>query len=116
MKTNVRDYFHALNVLSEEVDVSIDGTDACIAVCSPIRLTPKGEERFGYLLGHPDLYVDVEEYGNCIMCDNNEAYDLYEEKGVGIISDAIYLIYALAGYCPSSSFMEWFEGEDAKLI
>ena len=116
MRTSLRDYFHSLNVLNEDTDVYVDGTDDGCAVVPSIKLTQKGEKEWGSLLDHPDLYVDVEEYGNCIMCDNDEAYDLYEEKGVGIISDAIYLIYALAGYCSSSKFDEWFGGADAKPI
>lgn len=116
MKTNLRDYFHALNVLYEDVDVSVDGTDACIAVEPPIRLTPKGEEVFGAMLDNPDLYVDVESFGNCILSDNDDDYSLCEESDEGNLALAKDFIYSLAGYCSCEDFNEWFEGDDAKLI
>lgn len=111
MRTSLRDYFHALNILDMDVDVSVDGTDACIAVVPPIRLTSKGEELFGALLDNTDLYVDVEKYGNCILSDNDDDYN--EE---GLLSDAVSFIYALAGYCDSELFDKCFEGTDAKII
>ena len=53
--------------------------------------------------------------GNTIMCDNGKAYDDYE-NGEGLIVDAVFIIYALAGYCSATNYSRWFEGEDAKLI
>ena len=116
MKATLREYFHALNTLCADVDVSVDGTDECVAVCSPIRLTPKGEEKFGALLDSPRLYVDVEEYGNRIMCDDDEVYEEYAENVGGLLGESVYLIYSLAGYCPAKKYDEWFEGDDAKQI
>ena len=116
MKATLREYFHALNVLHLEKDVSVDGTDECIAVCTPIRLTLKGEGKFGALLDNPNLYVDVEEYGNCIMCDDDNAYDEYEENEGGMLGKSVHLIYSLAGYCSAKKYDEWFEGDDAKQI
>lgn len=116
MKATLREYFHALNTLCADVDVTVDGTDECIAVCTPIRLTPKGEEKFGALLDSPRLYVDVKEYGNCIMCDDDEEYEKYEENGRGLLGKSVYLIYSLAGYCSAKMYDKWFTGDDAKLI
>ena len=108
MKTSLRDYFHELNVLNKEVDVYVDGTGESCAVCAPIRLTPEGEKRFGYMLDHPAIYVDIEEWGHIIMSDNDECYDLSWE--------ALRFINSLAGHCNSIFFERWFEGKDAKLI
>ena len=110
MRTSLRDYFHALNILDMDVDVTVDGTDTCIVV-PPIRLTQKGEELFGALLDNSDLYIDVAKYGNRILSDNDNDYN--EE---GLLSDAVSFIYALAGYYDSGLFKECFEGTDAKLI
>ena len=79
MRTSLRDYFHALNVLNVETDVYVDGADDGCAVVAPIKLTPKGEKEWGGLLDNKDLYVDVEEYGNCIMSDNVQARELNNE-------------------------------------
>ena len=116
MKTNLRDYFHALNVLYKSVDVSVDGTGARIAVEPPINLTPKGEEVFGAMLDNPNLYVDVEKFGNYILSDNDDDYRLYEESDEGNLALAKDFIYSLAGNCSCEDFDEWFEGDDAKLI
>lgn len=115
MRTSLRDYFHALNVLNVDTDVDVDGADEGCAVVPPIKLTPKGEEVWGSLLDNKDLYVDVEEYGNCIMSDNDDDY-VQVENSEGNLNDALSFIWCLAGYCPSSKFEKWFEGDDAKLI
>lgn len=36
MKTSLREYFHALNVLNKEVDVYVDGTGESCAVVPPL--------------------------------------------------------------------------------
>lgn len=108
MRISLRDYFHALNVLNKEVDVYVDGTMDCCAIVPPIRLTPEGEKRFGYILDHPALYVDIEEWGHIIMSDNDECYDLSWK--------ALRFINSLAGHCNSIFFERWFKGKDAKLI
>ena len=115
MKATLRDYFHALNVLNVETDVDVDGANDGCAVVTPIKLTPKGEKEWGGLLDNKDLYVDVEEYGNCIMSDNDKDYEQIEDS-CGNLYDALSFIWCLAGYCPVNKFNEWFEGDDAKLI
>ena len=113
MRVTIREYLHAINVLDREIDVHMD-TGAGYVVCPPIKFTPAAEQRFGYILDSQDLYVDVEQYADNIMCDSDKAYDDYD-KGEGIIPDAIFLLNALAGYCGDYNAL-WFEGEDAKLI
>lgn len=115
MKATLREYLHAINVLNEDIDVSIDGTDAYIAVVSPVKLTKKGEEEFGKLLDNKDLFVDVEKDGHCIMSYNQNDYDMAEEDE-GAIFDACRYIYALAGYCSASDYDDWFTGDDAKEV
>ena len=116
MRVSLREYLHAINILNKDVDVYVDGTeyDGC-AVCPPIKITPAGEQEFSAILDNPELYVDVEQYGDTIMCDNGKAYDDYE-NGEGLIVDAVFIIYALAGYCSATNYSRWFEGEDAKMI
>ena len=115
MKATLREYFHALNVLSVDEDVTVDGTDACIAVVPPVKLTQKGEETFGKMLDNKDLFVDVEKDGHCIMSDNPNEYDMMEEDK-GALLDAGRFIFALAGYCSASDYDEWFTGDDAKEV
>lgn len=115
MKATLREYFHALNVLDMEEDVTVDGTDACIAVVPPVKLTQKGEETFGKMLDNKDLFVDVEKDGHCIMSDNQNDYDMAEEDK-GTLFDVCRFIYALAGYCSASDYDEWFTGDDAKEV
>ena len=50
------------------------------------------------------------------MCDDDNAYDEYEENEGGLLGESVYLIYSLAGYCSSKKYDEWFEGDDAKQI
>ena len=114
MRVTIREYLHAINVLDREINVHMD-TGAGYVVCPPLQSTPAGEQRFAHILDSQDLYVDVEQYGNTIMYDNDKAYDDYE-KGEGIIVDAVFIIYALAGYCSATNYSRWFEGEDAKMI
>lgn len=115
MRTSLRDYFHALNVLNMETDVYVDGADDGCAVVPPIKLTQKGEKEWGSLLDNEDLYVDVEEDGNYIMSDNDDDYEKIEDSE-GNLYDALSFIWSLAGYCSASKFDEWFEGNDAKQI
>ena len=115
MKATIREYFHALNILCEDVDVSVDGADDGCAVVTPIKLTQNGEKEWGSLLDNKDLYVDVEKYGNCILSDNDDDYEQIEDSE-GNLYDALSFIWSLAGYCPASKFDEWFEGDDAKQI
>ena len=109
----VKDMLHFSNCQEEDRDIYVDGIDG-IAVCGgEIALTSAGMERFGVVL-------DMEMDGNTIMGndeDYNNMYDYEEGKGDG---GRLYLAYeficALAGYCDSSDYTKWFEGDDAKPI
>ena len=116
MKTSVRDYLHTLNVLNKDIDVSVDGTDICIAVCGgEIKITPYGEEVYKEVLDNENLYVDVAEFGNCILSENDDDYYLVDDDE-GALVKASEFLYALAGYCGSGHYAKCFEGDDAKLI
>ena len=114
MKTTLRDYLHAINVLADDIDVSVDGTEFSIAVCTPIKLTPLALERFTPALD--TLCVDVEENGHLIYSERNEDYEDYDSDADGLLADACTLLSALAGYCSTSRFEQWFEGDNATLI
>lgn len=108
----LRDLLRAISVLETSVDVSVDGTDFSIAVegCDGIRLTPKAEKHFERALALP--------IGDgCYVTTNNDSdFDEYDESGTGAIAEAEDLLEALAGYCSTTDFAEWFEGADARLI
>ena len=113
----LREMLHFLNCQEEDRDIYVDAMEGAdgIAVCGgDIALTHDGFEKFGKVL---DMKMD----GNTIIGNNadyNAMYDYEElEKGDGgRLYLALELIRALAGYCNSSDYDKWFEGEDAKMI
>lgn len=107
----LRDLLKALSVLEECKDVSVDGTDFCIAVEGDggIRLTPEAEKHFA-----PALKMPIE--GCTVMGLTDDDYDAYEEEGKGRLALAVELLRGVVGYCSNEKFERWFEGEDAKLI
>ena len=98
----LEDLLRAINVLDEDIDVSVDGYDE-IAVVAPIALTPIAREKFATALKLPIRGTSV--YSNK---DGDEG-----DKEEKLAWD---LLYSLAGYCPDSKFKKWFEGDDAELI
>lgn len=90
MNYNLREVLHAINVLGDDIDITVDGYDT-IAVVAPITLTDKAKEHFAKAL---DLSVD----DMVVVGDNDEDLHL-----------AWDLLYGLAGYCPCDKFDEWFE-------
>lgn len=115
-KLTLREFFHLKNREEADIDMLVDGTDCYLAVVfGDIKLTPAGERKFHYCLD--GLHVD----GNRIVGDDDdhEAYETWLEDGGdggGRLHDAEILLNALAGYCLSSKYDEWFDGKDAKLI
>lgn len=106
MKTTLRELLHAINILGEDRDVTVDG-EGGIAVCPPVELTPEGLERF-----HKALEATVEvEYENGRHCDT---YVSDDDEDVN--EEAWFLLTSLAGYCAYSKFKLWFVGEAAKMI
>ena len=106
MTTTLKDLLHAINILGEDRDVTVDGIDA-IAVCPPVRFTPEGLKHFRKALG---ATVEV-EYKNDCHCDT---YVSDDDEDVN--NEAWNLLTSLAGYCSESKFNNWFEGDTAKMI
>ena len=115
-KVTLREFFHVMNASDNDIDMSVDGTDTCMAVCfGDIKFTPEGEKMFGDCLDN--LHVD----GQCIVgedSDYDQYYEYWEGDGDdgGRLRTAEILLHALAGYCSCSDYDKWFEGDDAKLI
>ena len=106
MQATLQDLLHAINILGDDRDVTVDGIDS-IAVCPPIKMTPAGREHFKQALtanveveykhdNHQQTYVSDDDYKI-----NNMAWDL---------------LSSLAGYCYVDGYDQWFEGEDAELV
>lgn len=106
MNATLQDLLHAINILGDDRDVTVDGIDS-IAVCPPVKLTPAGRKHFKQALtaninveyqddSHQDTYVSDDEEKT-----NRMAWDLLK---------------SLAGYCYDDDFDQWFEGRDAELI
>lgn len=106
MTTTLKDLLHAINILGDDRDVTVDGIDA-IAVCPPVKFTPEGLEHFRKAL---DATVEV-EYKNDSHRDTYVSDDRED-----INQDAWNLLVSLAGYCPEKTFDKWFDGDNAKMI
>ena len=98
----LEDLLRAINVLEEDIDVSVDGYGT-IAVVAPIELTPTAKEKFATTLKLPVRGTSV--YSNKDGDDGGKECKL-----------AWDLLSSLAGYCPSQQFDKWFEGDDAEQI
>lgn len=106
MTTTLKDYLRAINIIGEDHDVYVDGIDA-IAVCPPVKFTPKGLEHFKKAL---DAKVEV-EYKDGSHCGTYVGDD--DEQ----INEQVWtLLSSLAGYCAGSKFEIWFEGDSAEII
>lgn len=96
MRYTLRDLLRAINVLDEDIDVSVDGHDT-IAVVAPIELTAAAEVHFYKALKLPirdrSVYTDTD--GN----EGDKELDLAWE-----------LLSSLAGNCSESDFAKWFKG------
>ena len=97
MKTSVRDYLHTLNVLNKDIDVSVDGTDTCVAVCGgEIKITPYGEEVYKEVLDNAsasvktaldEVEVGAESFELGEIKEVSEIFSLAE--GYGKLNEAI---------------------------
>ena len=106
MSTTLKDLLHAINILGDDRDVTVDGIDS-IAVCPPVKLTPEGSDHFRKAL---DAKVEV-EYKND---SHRDTYISDDEEDVN--EEAWHLLASLAGYCEESKFDKWFEGDTATMI
>lgn len=98
----LEDLLRAINVLEEDIDVSVDGYDE-IAVVAPITLTPIAREKFATALLLPIR-------GTSVYSDKDG------EEGDKECELAWELLHSLAGYCSIQHFDKWFEGDDAEQI
>ena len=98
----LEDLLRAINVLEEDIDVSVDGYDT-IAVCAPIELTPIAKEKFATALKLPIR-------GTSVYSDKDG------DEGDKECKLAWDFLSSLAGYCPTQQFDKWFEGDDAEQI
>lgn len=107
MEATLQDLLHAINILGEDRDVTVDGIDT-IAVCPPIKLTPAGREHFKQAL---TANVVVEYSKNDCHQDTyvSDADDKINEMAWNLLS-------SLAGYCYLDGYDQWFEGEEAETI
>lgn len=106
MKVTLAELLHAINILGDDRDVTVDGIDS-IAVCPPLKLTPLARQHFEKAL---NAVVEVEY-------ENDSHQDTYVSDPDEEIDDAAWeLLSALAGYCASDNFEKWFEGESAEII
>lgn len=105
MNTTLKDLLHAINILGEDRDATVDGIGS-IAVCPPVKFTPEGLKHFHKAL---EATVEVEYEDDC----HNDTYVSDEED---VNEEAWNLLASLAGYCATSKFQIWFEGETSKMI
>lgn len=106
MNVTLEELLHAINILGEDRDITVDGIDS-IAVCPPVKITPVGREHFKQAL----TANVVVEYRN----DNH--IDTYVSDDDEAIDEMAWnLLKALAGYCYDDDYDQWFEGENAELI
>lgn len=106
MKITLEDLLHAINILGDDRDVTVDGIDS-IAVCPPVKITPAGREHFKLALAAKVIV----EYNNEI---HQDTYVGDDDEDVN--EEAWGLLGSLAGYCSSPNFDKWFEGENAEII
>lgn len=106
MRTTLKDLLHAINILGDDRDVTVDGMDS-IAVCPPVKITPEGEKHFHKAL---EATVEVEYKNDC----HYSTYVSDDEEDIN--EEAWGLLVSLAGCCTENKFNKWFEGDTAKVI
>lgn len=97
-KRTLGDLLHAINIFNEDYDVTVDGNGS-IAVCPPVKLTPKAHEEFKEALAAP--LMDDDRF--CVSGET-EKQDVMAWK----------LLVMLAGFCEDWKYAELFEGNDAE--
>lgn len=123
---SVAQFLSMMNAFENDVDVVVDGTDTYIAcVGGDIKFTPKGKEYFkdalelpmqGYcVFGEPQDYEDLDKWDEWYY-ENWDNEGNTQSEPYSRLRKASELFNALAGYCPSNKYEQWFEGEDAVKI
>lgn len=106
MNVTLEELLHAINILGDDRDVTVDGIDS-IAVVPPVKLTPAGRTHFQQALT-ANVVVEYGEYGHqdTYVSDDDEKID----------EMAWDFLKSLAGNCYEGGYNAWFEGEDAELV
>lgn len=107
MTSTLQDLLHAINIIGDDRDVTVDGIGS-LAVVPPVKITPSGREYFKQALA---ANVIVEYNTNDCRCATYVCDD--DEKSN---AKAWQLLQSLAGYCFDDDFDKWFEGENAEMV
>lgn len=103
METTLQDLLHAINILGDDIDITVDGIDS-IAVVPPVMLTKEGKKHFEKAL-NAKVIVDYDKnhtHRGTYVSDDDEKTD----------RKAWELLSALSGYCSCEDFDSWFGGDD----
>ena len=96
MKMKVRDF------IKEDIDIDVcdDYDERCyIAFCGPMKLKPKGEERFKEVLDYEiDILPNFKYPIAIITCNNGKEAQNAKE-----------FFFSAAGYCSESGYNKWFK-------
>ena len=106
MRTTLKDLLHAINILGDDRDVTVDGIDS-IAVCPPVKITLEGQKHFQEAL---EAAVQVE------YKDDSHRGTYVSNEDEEIDQKAWHFLASLAGYCEESKFDKWFEGDIVTMI
>lgn len=106
MKTTLKDLLHAINILGDDRDVTVDGVGK-IAVCPPVKITPEGQKHFQEAL-EATVQVEYKEDSHWGTYVSNE--------DEGIDRKAWHFLASLAGYCYEDEYNKWFEADNAEII
>ena len=85
----LKETLHAINVLEEDIDISVDGYDT-IAVVAPIALSQSAKEH----------------YKDALELQVSERTVIGSDKHCKLAWD---LLHSLAGYCDQETFAKYFE-------
>lgn len=106
MKTTLKDLLHAINILGDDRDVTVDGVDT-IAVCPPVKITPEGQKHFQEAL-EATVQVEYKEDSHWGTYVSNEDEEIDQK--------AWHFLASLAGYCDEDEYNKWFEADNAEII
>ncbi len=107
METTLKDLLHAINIIGDDFDVTVDGVDA-IAVCPPVKITPEGQKYFKEALEatvQVEYHSDDSYWGTYVSNEDDE-----------IDQKAWHFLTSLAGHCDEDDYNKWFEAENAEII
>lgn len=108
MEATLQDLLHAVNILGDERDISVEGHEL-VSVTPPIRLTPAGRRHFKLALEANVVVVYQDGYHmDTFVNDDDDFVDMNDR--------AYNLLKSLAGDFNPNLHEKWFEGETAEMI